>query len=70
MNARLEPIVSEVPKLSVRNLNFFYGGFRALKNISLDIPEKKVTSFIGPSGFAGLPSNSFGSLKLASQTPS
>jgi len=50
MNARLEPIVSEAPKLSVRNLNFYYGGFHALKNISLEIPEKRVTAFIGPSG--------------------
>jgi phosphate transport system ATP-binding protein len=39
-----------VPKLQVKNLNFYYGGFRALKNISLDIPEREVTAFIGPSG--------------------
>jgi phosphate transport system ATP-binding protein len=38
------------PKLQVRNLNFYYGGFRALKNVSLEIPEKRVTAFIGPSG--------------------
>ena len=38
------------PKLRVRNLNFFYGGFRALKSVSLEIPEKRVTAFIGPSG--------------------
>ncbi|MBH1965441.1 MAG: phosphate ABC transporter ATP-binding protein PstB [Comamonadaceae bacterium] len=38
------------PKISVRNLNFYYGKFHALKNINLDIPEKKVTAFIGPSG--------------------
>ncbi len=38
------------PKISVRNLDFYYGKFHALKNISLDIPEKKVTAFIGPSG--------------------
>jgi phosphate transport system ATP-binding protein len=50
MDAKVETTVDVQPKLSVRNLNFFYGGFRALKNISLDIPEKKVTSFIGPSG--------------------
>ena len=50
MDAKVEIPVDVQPKLSVRNLNFFYGGFRALKNISLDIPEKKVTSFIGPSG--------------------
>src|SRR5271170_7614543 len=37
-------------KLSVRNLNFYYGKFHALKNISLEVPEKKVTAFIGPSG--------------------
>ncbi|WP_435531289.1 phosphate ABC transporter ATP-binding protein PstB [Ramlibacter albus] len=37
-------------KLSVRGLNFYYGKFHALKNINLDIPEKKVTAFIGPSG--------------------
>ncbi len=38
------------PKVTVRDLNFFYGKFQALKNINLDIPEKKVTAFIGPSG--------------------
>jgi len=38
------------PKISVRNLDFFYGKFHALKNINLEIPEKKVTAFIGPSG--------------------
>jgi phosphate transport system ATP-binding protein len=37
-------------KLTVRDLNFYYGDFHALKNISLEIPEKKVTAFIGPSG--------------------
>ena len=50
MDARTETIQIAQPKLSVRGLNFYYGGFHALKNISLDIPEKKVTSFIGPSG--------------------
>ncbi len=41
---------SERCKLTVRNLNFYYGAFQALKNINLDIPERKVTAFIGPSG--------------------
>ena len=41
---------SDVPKLTVRNLNFYYGGFHALKSITIDIPERKVTAFIGPSG--------------------
>ena len=37
-------------KISVKNLDFYYGKFHALKNINLEIPEKKVTAFIGPSG--------------------
>ncbi len=37
-------------KVSVRNLSFYYGTNRALKDISMDIPENKVTAFIGPSG--------------------
>ncbi|HLP97868.1 MAG TPA: phosphate ABC transporter ATP-binding protein PstB [Sideroxyarcus sp.] len=38
------------PKLIVRDLNFYYGADRALKDINLVIPEKMVTAFIGPSG--------------------
>ena len=37
-------------KITVRDLNFYYGKFHALKNINLDIPANKVTAFIGPSG--------------------
>ena len=37
-------------KISVRNLNFFYGSAQALYNISMDIRERVVTAFIGPSG--------------------
>ena len=37
-------------KISVKDLNFYYGKFHALKNINLEIPEKRVTAFIGPSG--------------------
>ncbi len=40
------------PKLIVRNLNFHYGNYRALKDINLIVPEKMVTAFIGPSGCA------------------
>ncbi len=50
MDAKVDLPVTERAKLSVRNLNFYYGGFQALKNINLDIPERKVTAFIGPSG--------------------
>ena len=42
--------VESATKLRVRNLNFYYGSFLALKSISLDVPEKRVTAFIGPSG--------------------
>lgn len=38
------------PKLKVKNFNFYYGAFHALKNINLSIAENKVTAFIGPSG--------------------
>jgi len=37
-------------KLQVRDLNFYYGSFHALKHVSMEIPEKQVTAFIGPSG--------------------
>jgi len=37
-------------KLSVRNLDFFYGDSKALKNINLNLYSNKVTAFIGPSG--------------------
>lgn len=37
-------------KMEVKNLDFYYGDFKALKNINLVIPDKKVTAFIGPSG--------------------
>lgn len=37
-------------KISVRNLNFYYGAQRALKDNSLDIAENRVTAIIGPSG--------------------
>ena len=44
-------VSQQVPsKISVKNLDFYYGKFHALKNINLEIPEKKVTGFIGPSG--------------------
>ncbi|HVB49070.1 MAG TPA: ATP-binding cassette domain-containing protein, partial [Burkholderiales bacterium] len=37
-------------KLQIRKLNFYYGSFHALRDISMEIPERKVTAFIGPSG--------------------
>lgn len=42
--------VETKPKLQVRDLNFYYGKYSALRNINLDIAKNMVTAFIGPSG--------------------
>ena len=44
-----QPLVGPA-KVSVRNLDFFYGKSQALHDISIDIPERIVMAFIGPSG--------------------
>ena len=31
-------------KMTIHNVNLFYGDFHALKNVDLDIPEKKITA--------------------------
>ncbi len=49
MTAVAEPAPGAA-KIEVRNLDFYYGESRALKNISLALPERSVTAFIGPSG--------------------
>jgi phosphate transport system ATP-binding protein len=36
--------------IEIDRLNLYYGDFHALKNVTLDIPERAVTAFIGPSG--------------------
>src|ERR1700752_1380343 len=41
---------SDKAKVSVRDLNFFYGKTQALHNINVEIPERIVMAFIGPSG--------------------
>ncbi len=38
------------PRIRIRDLDFFYGDNRALKNIELDMPDRQVTGLIGPSG--------------------
>jgi phosphate transport system ATP-binding protein len=40
----------ENPKMKVKDLNFYYGGYQAIKSVSMDIEANKVTAFIGPSG--------------------
>ena len=37
-------------KVAVRHLNFYYGGYRALADINVNLFQNKVTAFIGPSG--------------------
>ena len=37
-------------KMTIHDMNLFYGDFQALKNINLDVPENRITAFIGPSG--------------------
>jgi len=46
----MEVAVANKSKIKVKDLNFYYGKFHALKNINLEIPENQVTAFIGPSG--------------------
>ena len=37
-------------KISIKDMELYYGDFKAIKGISLEIPENKITAFIGPSG--------------------
>ena len=37
-------------KVSIQNMDLYYGDFHALKNLNLEIPANQVTAFIGPSG--------------------
>jgi len=49
-DARRPEVAAAALRLSVRDLDFFYGDFRALKSISLPLYDRHVTAFIGPSG--------------------
>lgn len=44
------PEEEQTTALLVQDLDLFYGDTRAIKSVSLKIPEKQVTAFIGPSG--------------------
>jgi len=52
--ARPVPMASALPpsapKMTIKDLDFYYGKFHALKNVNLEIAERRVTAFIGPSG--------------------
>ena len=45
-----EPAEGSLPCIRTRNLNLWYGGFQALRDVSLEIEPRKITSLIGPSG--------------------
>lgn len=37
-------------KMTIKDMNLYYGDFHALKNVNLNLGEKEITAFIGPSG--------------------
>ncbi len=45
-----QPDISDAARVSIKNLNFYYGATHALKNINIDYADKKTTAMIGPSG--------------------
>jgi len=47
---KIIPLNGLKPHISVRNLSISYGDHHILKNVSIDIPDKKITAIIGPSG--------------------
>jgi phosphate transport system ATP-binding protein len=48
--AAARPVATAATKIAVRHLDFFYGKFQGLKDVNLEIAERRVTAFIGPSG--------------------
>jgi phosphate transport system ATP-binding protein len=48
--AKPEAVARTPTKIAARHLDFYYGRFQALKDINLEIAERRVTAFIGPSG--------------------
>ncbi len=50
INYAAQEQVALVPKITIKNLDFFYGDTRALKNINLSLYANRTTAFIGPSG--------------------
>ena len=49
MQARSAAALNQ-PRIAIRNLDFYYGSNKALKDINLDLPDRQVTGMIGPSG--------------------
>ncbi|MGB1920822.1 MAG: ATP-binding cassette domain-containing protein, partial [Candidatus Puniceispirillaceae bacterium] len=49
-NLTVGDVYVETPRMTTRNVNVFYGDKLAIDDVTLDIGEKQVISFIGPSG--------------------
>ncbi len=45
-----QPLMQDEARVSIKNLNFYYGATHALKNINIDYADRKTTAMIGPSG--------------------
>jgi phosphate transport system ATP-binding protein len=51
--ARIEPVAmsdTAIPRIAVRALRFYYGEVAALRDVSIDFPDRQTTAMIGPSG--------------------
>jgi phosphate transport system ATP-binding protein len=46
----MDAAVKDKPKIDIRDLSFYYGSSKALKNITMPLMDRQVTAFIGPSG--------------------
>src|ERR1041385_3533387 len=49
-SGHIAPVTAEKVKVDIKDLSFYYGANKSLKNISLPLMDRKVTAFIGPSG--------------------
>jgi phosphate transport system ATP-binding protein len=50
VHAAADSLLNAKPKMSIKNLSFYYGDSKALKDITLPLFEQRVTALIGPSG--------------------
>src|ERR1700710_2486198 len=46
----MDAAVADKPKVDIKDLSFYYGAFKGLKNVTVPLMDRKVTAFIGPSG--------------------
>src|SRR3569833_129966 len=46
----MDAMVADKPKVDIKDLSFYYGSFKGLKNVTVPLMDRKVTAFIGPSG--------------------